>query len=76
MYRQRYRSGERLARAPLRVELGGGHPQTDEAREHRLVEARILLERLVLDDGRQLVVVADQHDALEPALPRRGVDRL
>ena len=51
--------------AALGVELGVGGPETHEAGEEGLVEVRVLLERLVLHDGRQLVVVPDHDDPLQ-----------
>lgn len=54
--------GDGGARAALRRQLRVRHPEADEAREQRLVHARVLLERLVLDHRRQLVVVADEDD--------------
>jgi hypothetical protein len=61
--RERERGG---ARAYLSVELDVGSAEADEAGEHRLVEARVLLEGHVLHDGRQLIVIANQHHPLQP----------
>ena len=58
--------GNRRARAALLVELHRGHSQADEARKERLVELRVLCERHALHHRRQLVVVANKNDALEP----------
>mmetsp|Transcript_1856 Transcript_1856/g.3796 ORF Transcript_1856/g.3796 Transcript_1856/m.3796 type:complete len:388 (-) Transcript_1856:774-1937(-) len=58
---------DRGPRTPLLVELDVGDAEAHEACEEALVHARVLLERHVLDDRRQLVVVADEHDALEAA---------
>ena len=52
----------------LRVELDVRRAEADEAREERLVQVRVLLEGHVLHHGRQLVVVANQDDALESAV--------
>ena len=52
--------------ARLRIELGVWRAKAHEAREQRLVKVAVLLERHVLDHGRQLVVIPDQDHALEP----------
>ena len=49
----------------LSIELDVGVPQAHEAREKRLVHARVLLEGHVLNHGRELVVVPNEHHALE-----------
>jgi hypothetical protein len=50
----------------LRVELDVGRAQAHKAREQGLVQVAVLLEGHVLDHGRQLVVVPDQGDPLQP----------
>jgi hypothetical protein len=42
--------------------------QADEAGKEGLVQVGVLLQGLALHHGRQLVVVADEHDALEARL--------
>ena len=59
--------------ATARVEVSWQDAEAHEARKERLVEARVLLEGHVLDDGRQLVVVADEDDALEARAAGGGV---
>jgi len=53
--------------ADLAVEDDGGNAEAYEALEHRLVEVRVACETHVLDDGRQLVMVAQQDDPLQAA---------
>lgn len=65
---------QRGPRPTLGVELHVGGAQPDEPREQRLVQVAVLLEGRVLHHGRQLVVVANQHDALE-ARRARGLRR-
>lgn len=55
--------------AHLCVELDVGRAQPDEAREERLVQAAVLLDGHVLDNGGQLVVVTNQDHTLQPVVP-------
>ena len=57
--------GHLRPRAPLGVELNVGHAEAHEAREERLVHLGILLEGRVFDHRGKLVVVANEHHALE-----------
>lgn len=55
--------------AHLCIELDVGGAKADEAGEEGLVQMTILLKGHVLDHRRQLVVVPDQDDTLQPAIP-------
>ena len=57
----------------LGVEVDGGHPEAHEAGEQRLLHVGELLEGHVLDDRRQLVVVADHDPPLQPVVAILGV---
>mmetsp|Transcript_144 Transcript_144/g.310 ORF Transcript_144/g.310 Transcript_144/m.310 type:complete len:1317 (+) Transcript_144:450-4400(+) len=59
--------GDLRAGAALQVQVDGGRAEAHEARVQRLVQVPVLLEGAVLDHGRQLVMVADEHHALQAA---------
>jgi len=52
----------------LSVKVDGRHTEVNEACEERLFHVGELLERHVLDDGRQLVVVTDHDPPLQPTV--------
>ena len=56
-------------RTHLRIELDVGCAEANEAREQGLVQVAVLLDRHVLHHRRELVVVANQDDALQPVMP-------
>eukprot|EP00053_Salpingoeca_punica_P019720 m.201633 g.201633 ORF g.201633 m.201633 type:complete len:552 (-) comp17708_c0_seq2:3265-4920(-) len=60
--------GQRRPAAALGIEIDRGHAQANEAVEHALLQVGEGLQRQVLDHGRQLVVVADEDDALQAVL--------
>jgi len=52
----------------LGVKVDRRHAEVDEAREERLFHVGELLERHVLDDWRQLVMVANHDPSLQPVV--------
>lgn len=54
-------------RTALRIQLHIRRPQPHKARKQRLIQVTVLLEGHVLHDWRQLVVISDEYNALEPA---------
>ena len=60
-------------RSPLGIEKDRRDPEADEAREHRLFQVGIFLERQILNDRRQLVMVPNHDPALQPVPTVLGI---